>query len=86
MKLNKYTPIKCHKTNVALNLGDKVKDLQHRCGTLEWDDCFNQYYIKPIGGGKIKTQQYVKIEKLFNIFNSFNIRIINPINYSIYLD
>ena len=66
MKLIKYTPIKCHKTNVALNLGDKVKDLQDRCGTLEWDDCFNQYYIKPIGGGKIKTQQYVKIEKLFN--------------------
>ena len=29
-------------------------------------NCFNQYYIKPIGGGKIKTQQYVKIEKLFN--------------------
>ena len=66
MELIKYTPIKCYKTNVALLIGDKVEDLQHRCGTLEWDECFNQYYIKPINGGKIKTTRYVKIEKLFN--------------------
>jgi hypothetical protein len=66
MKLIKYTPIKCYKTNVALNLGDKVMDCQKRCGTLEWDDYLNQYYIKTINGGKIKTQQYIKIDKLFD--------------------
>jgi hypothetical protein len=66
MKLIKYTPIKCYKTNVALNLGDFVMDCQNRCGTLEWDDYLNQYYIKPIVGGKIKTQNYIKIDKLFN--------------------
>lgn len=63
---NKQTPIKCYKTNVALYIDDNVKDLQGRCGTLQWDDCFNHYYIKPKDGGKIKTSQYIKINELFN--------------------
>ena len=66
MELIKYTPIKCYKTNVALLIGDKVMDCQKRCGTLEWDDYCNSYYIKPKDGGKIKTQQYIKIDKLFD--------------------
>lgn len=63
MKLNKYTPIKCYKTNVALKLGDFVEDLQKRCGTLDWCDTFNEYYIKTIDFGKIKTTRYIKIKK-----------------------
>jgi len=72
MKLIKYTPIKCYKTNVALYIGDKVKDCQGRYGNLEWDDCFNTYYIKPLDGGKIKTQNYIKVEKIkkFKIDNT----------------
>ena len=66
MVINTYTPIKCYKTNVALNLGDMVRDSQKRCGTLEWDDYCNQYYIRPIEGGKIKTQQYIKIDEIFD--------------------
>ena len=64
MKSNRYTPIKCYKTNVPLYLGDKVKDCQGRFGYLSWDDVFNHYYIKPKEGGKIKTQQYIKVDKL----------------------
>jgi hypothetical protein len=66
MDLIKQTPIKCCKTNVALFIGDKVKDCQNRCGTLQWDDYNNQYYIRPLNGGKIKTQQYVKIDNFFD--------------------
>jgi len=62
----KYTPIKCYKTKASLYIGDYVEDLQKRCGTLEWDEDFNIYYIKPIRGGKIKTQQFIKINKLYN--------------------
>ena len=64
MKQNNYTPIKCYKTKVALNLGDFVEDMQKRCGILQWDEDFNIYYIKPVNGGKIKTQQFIKIDKL----------------------
>lgn len=64
MKLNKYTPIKCYKTGVALFLGDKVRDCQGRTGILSWDDLFNIYCIVPKEGGKIRTQQYIKIDKL----------------------
>ena len=59
----RYTPIKCYRTKVALYIGDFVEDLQKRCGTLEWDGDFNIYYIRPLGGGRIKTQSYIKIEK-----------------------
>jgi hypothetical protein len=65
MELVKYTPIKCYKTNIALNLGDNVKDLQERCGVLAWDDFYNSYYIKTPDGGKINTIKYVKIDKIF---------------------
>ena len=65
MQAIKETPIKCYKTKVALYIGDKVKDCQGRCGTLEWDDYLNVYYIKPVNGGKIKTQNYIKIDDLF---------------------
>jgi len=63
---SKITPIKCYKTKEVLNLGDLVMDCQKRCGTLEWDDYTNQYYIRPIEGGKIKTQNYIKIDKIFD--------------------
>ena len=66
MNNKKHTPIKCHRTKVALNLEDKVMDCQNRCGTLEWDDYLNQYYIKTAEGGKIKTSQYIKISEIFN--------------------
>ena len=64
MDVIKYTPIKCYKTNVALLLGDKVKDCQERYGFLDWDECFNSYYIRPENGGKIKTQNYIKVDEL----------------------
>jgi len=63
----KYTPIKCQKTKIPLELGDFVQDPQGRNGTLEWDDYFNQYYIKPKNGGKIKTQTYTKVEVLNDV-------------------
>lgn len=66
MDLEKYTPIKCYKTKVSLYIGDLVKDLQNRCGTLQWDGDFNIYYIKPINGGRIKTQSYIKINEIFD--------------------
>ncbi len=80
MKINKYTPIKCYKTNIALKLGDFVEDLQKRCGTLEWCDVFNEYYIKTIDSGKIKTQSYIKIRKPYT-YKIDNTRIECRSNY-----
>jgi hypothetical protein len=70
-QVNNYTPIKCSKTKVALNLGDYVQNERGQCGHLAWDDCFNRYLIRSATGGNVYASTYTKIEELHeNTYNS----------------
>lgn len=64
-KNSDYTPVKCYKTKEPLKLGDKVKNLKGQCGIMSFDELFNKYFIKT-ESGKINTQFFIKINKLFD--------------------
>lgn len=66
---SKYTPIKCSKTGVLLKIGDKVEKEEHgnkMCGTLYWDEHFNEYLVKSGESGHFRFRYLNKIEKLYD--------------------
>ena len=64
MDYSKWTPIRCSQTKESVLLGDKVRDFKGNSGFLDWDECFNSYYIRTVDGGKINTHKYIKTKEL----------------------
>lgn len=63
----KYTPIVCEKTKTPLLIGDKVENEKKQCGTLYFDDFWNQYMIKSTSGiGHLKFKSIYKIEEFYD--------------------
>lgn len=63
---SKHTPILDYKTKEPLKIGDKVENLNGQCGTLFFDDLFNEYLVKVDGGGHFRTRNYIKIQELYD--------------------